>query len=66
VTPPPTPPVFDARGAAAKLRTIDAYISFAIVEGLGRPPGVEEEVTEDDRRRGSQDVVVALARALTQ
>jgi hypothetical protein len=49
--PPPTPPAFDACGAAAKLRTIDGYVSFANVEGLGGPPGVEEEVTEDDRRR---------------
>ncbi|KAH9993521.1 hypothetical protein BJV77DRAFT_997280 [Russula vinacea] len=53
VTPPPTPPAFDARGAAAKLRTIDGYVSFANVEGLGGPPGVEEEVTEEDRRRGT-------------
>src|SRR6266851_6016210 len=52
VTPPPTPPTFDARGAAAKLRTIDGYVSFANVEGLGAPPGVDEEVTDDDRRRG--------------
>ena len=52
VTPPPTPPTFDARGAAAKLRTIDGYVSFANVEGLGGPPGVDEEVTDDDRRRG--------------
>jgi hypothetical protein len=65
VTPPPTLPVFDARGAAAKLRTIDAYISFANVEGLGGPPGVEDELTEDDRRRGSRDVIT-LVRALTQ
>ena len=49
--PPPTPLTFDARGAAAKLRSIDGYDSFANVEGLGGPPGVEEEVTEDDRRR---------------
>jgi hypothetical protein len=53
VTPPPTPPTFDARNAAAKLRTIDGYVSFANVEGLGGPPGVEEEVTEEDRRRGT-------------
>ncbi|KAI0268905.1 hypothetical protein BGY98DRAFT_1101407 [Russula aff. rugulosa BPL654] len=53
VTPPPTPPTFDARGAAAKLRTIDGYVSFANVEGLGGPPGVEEELTEEDRRRGT-------------
>ena len=52
VTPPPTPPTFDARGAAAKLRTIDGYVSFANVEGLGGPPGVDDEVTDDDRRRG--------------
>jgi hypothetical protein len=51
--PPPTPPVFDARCAAAKLRNIDGYDSFANVEGLGGPPGVEEEVTEDDRRHGT-------------
>jgi hypothetical protein len=53
VTPPPTPPAFDARNAAAKLRTIDGYVSFANVEGLGGPPGVEEEVTDEDRRRGT-------------
>jgi hypothetical protein len=52
VTPPPTPPAFDARGAAAKLRTIDGYVSFANVEGLGGPPGLDEEVTDEDRRRG--------------
>jgi len=52
VTPPPTPPSFDARGAAAKLRTIDGYVSFANVEGLGGPPGTEEEVMEDESRRG--------------
>ncbi|KAI9449698.1 hypothetical protein F5148DRAFT_880028 [Russula earlei] len=38
VTPPPTPPAFDARGASARLRTIDGYVSSAKVEGLGRPP----------------------------
>jgi hypothetical protein len=52
VTPPPTPPAFDARGAAAKLRTIDGYVSFANVEGLGGPPGIDEEATDDDRRSG--------------
>ncbi|KAI0297221.1 hypothetical protein B0F90DRAFT_1634981 [Multifurca ochricompacta] len=52
-TPPPTPPAFDARGAAAKLRTIDGYVSFANVEGLGAPPGVDEDATEEDKRRGS-------------
>lgn len=53
-TPPPTPPAFDARNAAAKLRTIDGYVSFANVEGLGGPPGVDEDpMTEDERRRGS-------------
>ncbi|KAH9957301.1 hypothetical protein BC827DRAFT_1157303 [Russula dissimulans] len=53
VTPPPTPPTFDVRGAAAKLRTIDGYVSFANVEGLGGPPGREEEVMEDEARRGT-------------
>jgi len=52
VTPPPTPPTFDARGAAARLRTIDGYVSFANVEGLGGPPGIDEEVTDEDRNRG--------------
>jgi hypothetical protein len=51
VTPPPTPPAFDARGAAAKLRTIDGYVSFANIEGLGGLPGVEEDVMEEDRHR---------------
>ncbi|KAF8260120.1 hypothetical protein EI94DRAFT_1790122 [Lactarius quietus] len=36
-TPPPTPPTFDARNASAKLRSIDGYVSFANVEGLGGP-----------------------------
>ncbi|KAI9508600.1 hypothetical protein F5148DRAFT_874432 [Russula earlei] len=52
VTPPPTPPTFDARGASARLRTIDGYVSFANVEGLGGPPGTEEEALEDERRGG--------------
>jgi hypothetical protein len=53
VMPPPTPLAPDARGAAAKLRNIDGYDSFANVEGLGGPPGMEEEVMEDNRRRGT-------------
>jgi hypothetical protein len=52
-TPPPTPPAFDARNASAKLRSIDGYVSFANVEGLGRPPGLDEDATEDEKRRGS-------------
>lgn len=51
-TPPPTPPAFDARNALAKLRSIDGYVSFANVEGLGAPPGVDEDVTEEEKRRG--------------
>ncbi|KAI0266941.1 hypothetical protein BC834DRAFT_871678 [Gloeopeniophorella convolvens] len=53
VTPPPTPPTFDARGAAAKLRAMDGYVSFANVEGLGPPPGADDDAMGDDRRRGS-------------
>lgn len=53
VTPPPTPPAFDARNASAKLRSIDGYVSFANVEGLGVPPGVDEDATEEEKRRGS-------------
>ena len=52
-TPPPTPPAFDARNASAKLRSIDGYVSFANVEGLGVPPGVDEDATEEEKRRGS-------------
>ncbi|KAI9450300.1 hypothetical protein BJY52DRAFT_1191952 [Lactarius psammicola] len=52
-TPPPTPPTFDARNALAKLRTMDGYVSFANVEGLGVPPGVDEDATEEEKRRGS-------------
>ncbi|KAH9174045.1 hypothetical protein EDB89DRAFT_1954268 [Lactarius sanguifluus] len=51
-TPPPTPPTFDARNASAKLRSIDGYVSFANVEGLGVPPGVDEDATEEEKRRG--------------
>lgn len=51
-TPPPTPP-FDARNASAKLRSIDGYVSFANVEGLGGPPGVDEDVSEEEKHRGS-------------
>jgi hypothetical protein len=53
VTPPPTPPTFDARNASAKLRSIDGYVSFANVEGLGGPPGVDEDPSEEEKRRGS-------------
>ncbi len=52
-SPPLTPPTFDARNASAKLKSIDGYVSFANVEGLGGPPGVDENATEEEKRRGS-------------
>ena len=51
--PPPTAQAFDACGAAVKITTIDGYDSFVNVEELCGPSGVEEEVTENDRRRGT-------------
>ena len=32
---------------------MDGYVSFATVEGLGAPPGLDEDATEDEKRRGS-------------
>lgn len=34
---------FNARSAAKKLRDMDGYVSFANVEGLGNPPGEDDE-----------------------
>lgn len=50
LTPPPSPP-FNARVAAAQCRTMDGYISFANIEGLGVPDGSDEETDEDAKSR---------------
>ncbi|KAI0075874.1 hypothetical protein K474DRAFT_1708667 [Panus rudis PR-1116 ss-1] len=47
LTPPPTPPTsatsFNARTAAEQCKAMDGYVSFAQIEGLGVPPGLEED-----------------------
>lgn len=40
MTPPPTPP-FNARTASEVCKRMDGYVSFANVEGLGEPPGMD-------------------------
>lgn len=49
LTPPPTPP-FDARTAAETCKRMDGYVSFASVEGLGEPPGLDMD--SDDSEEG--------------
>ncbi|KAH9949079.1 hypothetical protein B0H21DRAFT_689033 [Amylocystis lapponica] len=52
LTPPPSPP-FNARTAAAQCRTIDGYVSFANIEGLGVPDGDDaDSEDEDGKARG--------------
>ncbi|CCL98190.1 uncharacterized protein FIBRA_00184 [Fibroporia radiculosa] len=51
LTPPPTPP-FNARTAAELCRTMDGYVSFANIEGLGVPEGEEDDTDEDGKSRG--------------
>lgn len=52
LTPPPTPP-FNARTASEAAKRIDGYVSFASVEGLGEPPGLDivGEDSDDVLRR---------------
>lgn len=52
-------------GAAVEITTINGYDSFANVEDLYEPFGVEEEVTESDRRRGTWWVLMAATPALS-
>ncbi|PCH35957.1 hypothetical protein WOLCODRAFT_166567 [Wolfiporia cocos MD-104 SS10] len=57
LTPPPTPPPFNARTAAEICRAMDGYVSFANIEGLGMPAGadIDEEddsEAEDAKARG--------------
>ncbi|THH12783.1 hypothetical protein EW146_g7367 [Bondarzewia mesenterica] len=47
ITPPPSPP-FNVQSAAAKLRAMNGYVSFANVEGLGLPPGMDDGADDDD------------------
>ena len=54
LTPPPTPP-FNAQTASELCKRIDGYVSFATVEGLGEPPGLDvdsDESEEGIRRLG--------------
>jgi hypothetical protein len=49
-TPPCTPPSFNIKVANEVCRSIQGYVSFFEVEGLGRPPAeVEEERLERER-----------------
>ncbi|CAE6448796.1 unnamed protein product [Rhizoctonia solani] len=50
ITPPPSPPLFDANRIALQLRDKEGYVSFADVQGLGIPS--EELDTVDTERRG--------------
>ncbi|KAI0633506.1 hypothetical protein C8Q77DRAFT_1157709 [Trametes polyzona] len=50
LTPPPSPP-FNARQAAAQIKGMDGYISFANIEGLGVPGGTDDESEEDAKSR---------------
>ncbi|KAI5123079.1 hypothetical protein M0805_000513 [Coniferiporia weirii] len=45
LTPPPTPP-FNARTALEMCKRMEGYVSFASVEGLGEPPGMD--IDSDD------------------
>lgn len=45
LTPPPTPP-FNARTASEACKRVDGYVSFASVEGLGEPPGMDMDAEE--------------------
>ncbi|QRW08356.1 hypothetical protein RhiLY_07355 [Ceratobasidium sp. AG-Ba] len=51
MTPPPSPP-FDANQISLQLREKEGYVSFADVQGLGVPNGVDEEDQELERGRG--------------
>ncbi|KAL5485271.1 hypothetical protein ACEPAI_7913 [Sanghuangporus weigelae] len=47
LTPPPTPP-FNARIASEVCKRIDGYVSFASVQGLGEPPGLDIDSDEGE------------------
>ncbi|KAL1945847.1 hypothetical protein VTO73DRAFT_1849 [Trametes versicolor] len=49
LTPPPSPP-FNARHAAAQIKGMDGYVSFANIEGLGIPEGVDDEAEDANSR----------------
>ncbi|KAH8119130.1 hypothetical protein DFH11DRAFT_1539993 [Phellopilus nigrolimitatus] len=51
ITPPPTPP-FNARTASEFCKRMDGYVSFASVEGLGEPPGMD--IDSDDGEENMQ------------
>ena len=53
LTPPPSPP-FNVQSAAAKLRAMDGYVSFANVEGLGLPPGMDGDEEGEGEEGGSR------------
>jgi len=48
MTPPPTPPSFNARTAAAQCKAMDGYVSFANIEGLGIPDGEDHDEGDDE------------------
>ena len=50
LTPPPTPPLtaFNVRSASEICKRIDGYVSFASVEGLGEPPGMDIDGSESE------------------
>ncbi|KAI8992912.1 hypothetical protein BD414DRAFT_513990 [Trametes punicea] len=50
LTPSPSPP-FNVRQAAAQIKGMDGYISFANIEGLGVPEGSDEESEEEAKSR---------------
>ena len=51
MTPPPTPP-FNARTASEVCKRMDGYVSFASVEGLGEPPGLDMDGREATSEEG--------------
>ena len=54
LTPPPTPP-FNAQTASEMCKRMSGYVSFANVEGLGEPPGMDidsDEGEENAKRWG--------------
>ncbi|OBZ70580.1 hypothetical protein A0H81_09274 [Grifola frondosa] len=53
LTPPPSPP-FNARHAAAQIKTMDGYISFATIEGLGVPDGADDDGSDEDSKARSR------------
>lgn len=47
LTPPPTPP-FNARTASEVCKRMDGYVSFASVQGLGEPPGMDMDAEDNE------------------